>query len=382
LDHDAPGVDERNDPGFRPLPTRSPYYERVQAAGARGPSGRYAHGKGWWSDYGRDPRDDYRRLHEGVVLWDLNAECGTGLRGPDALRFADYLCANKLSDLAVGMCRYTPICDEQGVLLSEAVVLRPFPDTVWISNGPIDVLLWAKAHALHSPLDVEVVDPQVPVLSLVGPLAKAVMGQVAPSAADLAHFRCVATEIAGVAVVVARTAWSGAFGYELYPLGMERALEVWDAVAAAGASFDLVVTGTHNPRAFEYGYSDVCLWTNTFQMTPLEHSGTRFVDLDGADFIGREALRQAREKGVRRRVVGLTFDETLPELESHWPVVDAEGLAGHVLGTIESFTLDRWIGRALVDIRVPYGARVTVRLPDGTTSATVGPYRFLKEPAR
>ena len=62
-------------------------------------------------DYGRDPLVEYRAITQGVTLWDVGAERQAQLRGPDALSFADYLSPRDLLDLAVGRCRFTPVCD-------------------------------------------------------------------------------------------------------------------------------------------------------------------------------------------------------------------------------------------------------------------------------
>ena len=66
-------------------------------------------------DYGRDPRADYDAMIERVTLWDVGAERQTELRGPDAVRFADYLAPRDLTDLEPGCCRFTPVLDHRGL---------------------------------------------------------------------------------------------------------------------------------------------------------------------------------------------------------------------------------------------------------------------------
>ena len=90
---------------------RSPYFERTLEAGA---IGFMVYNHTYMPlDYGRDPMVDYRAITEGVTLWDVGAERQAQLRGPDALSFADYLSPRDLLDLAVGRCRFTPVCESR-----------------------------------------------------------------------------------------------------------------------------------------------------------------------------------------------------------------------------------------------------------------------------
>ena len=100
--------------------------------------------------------------------------------------------------------------------------------------------------------------------------------------------------------VVSRTGWSGGPGYEVFPLGSERALEVWDAVAAAGQPLGMLVCGPNVPRALERGITDIA-WFHNLGVNALE-AAERLVDLDAGEFVGRErAARRRATAGIRRR---------------------------------------------------------------------------------
>ena len=126
---------------LHPTIRRSPYFERTVRAGA---CDFMVYNHTYMPlDYGRDPRDDYAAMVERVTLWDVGAERQAELRGPDALAFADHLAPRRLSDLAVGECRYTPVCDRAGEIMCECIVLRPAADVVWFSHSDVDLTLWA-----------------------------------------------------------------------------------------------------------------------------------------------------------------------------------------------------------------------------------------------
>ena len=75
-------------PPLYPNVRRSPYFPETERAGCT----EYMVYNHMYMpiSYGRDPVVDYRALTEAVTLWDVGAERQTELRGPDALRLAEY----------------------------------------------------------------------------------------------------------------------------------------------------------------------------------------------------------------------------------------------------------------------------------------------------
>ncbi len=330
-------------------------------------------------DYGRDPREDYDALVEGVTLWDVGAERQTKLRGPDALRFANYLAPRDLTDLEVGGCRYTPVCDDRGEIMCDCVVLRPEPDLVWFSHGDVDLELWAHGLALAHRYDVAVCEADVPPLQLQGPLASRVLAPICShDVAQLPRFRCVVTEVAGVAAVVSATGWSKEAGYEIYPLGSARAADIWDALVEAGRPHGLLVTGPNIVRAVEQGITDTQYRMNS-GMNPIEAGLEAMLDLDGADFVGRDALLAVRAAGARRKTIGLTLEgDPVPRLDDFWPVLDGRRReVGVVRWAVWSYALETSIAIALVDSSAAASEGLTVATPDGDRRAQPHPIPFV-----
>jgi aminomethyltransferase len=334
---------------LHPTIRRSPYFERTVRAGA---CDFMVYNHTYMPlDYGRDPRADYAALVERVTLWDVGAERQAQLRGPDALALADHLAPRRLSDLGVGECRYTPVCDRAGEIMCECIVLRPEADVVWFSHSDCDLTLWATGLALARGDDVAVAEADVAPMQLQGPRAADVMA--AAAGADigrLGRFRCAPRTIARVDCIVSNTGWSREPGYEIYPLGSDRAGAVWDALVAAGEPHGLLVTGPNIVRAVEQGISDTQYATNS-GMNPLEAGMGALLDLDRPGFVGRDALRAVRERGPARRTVGLVCDgPPFPVMEQHWPVRAPSGApAGVARWAVYSFALERNIAVVLVD---------------------------------
>jgi glycine cleavage system aminomethyltransferase T len=360
-----------------PTIRRSPYFERTLRAGA---CDFMVYNHTYMPmDYGRDPRADYAALVERVTLWDVGAERQAELRGPGALALADHLAPRRLSDLGVGECRYTPVCDRAGAIMCECIVLRPAADVVWFSHSDVDLTLWATGLALARGDDAAVTEADVAPMQLQGPRAADVMATLGgDEVAGLARFRCIDVRLAGVECVVSNTGWSREPGFEIYPIGSTRAPAVWDALVAAGEPHGLLVTGPNIVRAVEQGISDTQYATNS-DMNPIEAGMGPLLDLDRPDFVGRDALRAVRERGPTRHTVGLVCDGSpFPIMERLWPVSAPDGRpAGEARWAVYSFALERNIAVVLVDAGLDSAGGFMVEAPDGARRGEPHPIPFV-----
>ena len=334
------------------------------------------------ADYGRGLAD-YTALTTDVALWDVGAERQTQLKGPDAVRFADYLVTSRVGDFTAGRCKYTYCCDETGRVICDPVLLVPADDTVWLSHGNVDLLLWVKGIALHSSFDVVVDEPDIAPMQVQGPKSRDLLREViGASIDDLGYYRCMTVAIAGTDVVVSRTGWSGGLGYEIYPLDSAGALGVWRAVAEAGEAFGLLVTGPNVARAIECGITDTTFYSG-LGANALEMGRSHLVDLDKDQYMGRDALRAIAKAGPARATVGLLGPpERLPRGEDVWTIERGGAQVGRLRWVTFSPALQRAIAIAVIDTpSSAVGTEVTVVYPGGSAAMTVTTLPFVdKDP--
>lgn len=348
-----------------PPTRRSPYWDGAEAAGQQ-----------WFIVYNHmyfplayrnTPYSDYVALTERAALWDVGCERQTQFKGPDALKLLDYISSRDLSKIEVGQCRYTLILDEDGAVINDPVVLRPFDDTVWISHGDADITLWAKGFAKAKGFDVEISEPDVAPLQVQGPAALSILNSITDAdLSTLRYYRCVVTRVAGIDAVVSNSGWSGGIGYEIYPFTSDRAIELWNAILAAGEPYGLQVTGANPIVALERGVTDINLWSG-LGTNPYENGLARIVDLDREEFIGKEALQAAVASGIRRKTVGILIDEhRIPwQGGKPWPIRNESGAEGVARWANFSFGLRKFAALGLVDAAVELGDRITIDA-DGT----------------
>jgi len=358
---------------FGPWYRKSPFFDAARRAGAQAYD---LYNKMYIPSHYRDPVDEYWHLVNHVTLWDVGCERQLEIAGPDGLAFMEYLTPRDLDACAVGQAKYVILTDEDGGIINDPVLTRLRRDTFWLSTADSDVLLWARGVARHSDFDVRIREPDVSPLQVQGPKSKDVLAAlVGPKALRLEYYHFLEAAIDGIPVLVTRTGWSAEVGYEIYLRDGRRGTELWDAVMAAGARFQIRPTGPSEYRRIEAGIlnypSDINLDTN-----PYEAGLGRLVDLDKeADFIGKEALATIKREGVKRKLVGVEVpgDEVIrPWLPEPWPV-RKDGLeVGTLTALAMSPRLKKNIGYAWVPVQHSrIGTEIEIVTPAGPRKAVV-----------
>jgi glycine cleavage system aminomethyltransferase T len=363
---------------LRPNTARTPYFSRTEQAGAihyEPYNNTY-----WPRSYGRDRAEEFQAIMERAVLIDVGCERTVELRGPDALAFADYLCTRNLQTMKPNRARHTVVCEPNGVIFCEAIVVKLAEDRIWIGHGPVDFPEWCRAIHLDTSFDVRVELTQVFPLAVQGPRAYEIMQQLVPEAADMKFFQWTRADIAGVDSIIVRSGYTGAFGFEIYPFDPDEAPTVWDVVVEAGGPYGMMITPMVGPN-FERAVTDY-RHGDLLDLNPFEARLERAVNMDKESFVGKAALQRILDAGVKRQMLGARFhtDQPLPVLEEYWPIrpiSPGEPSPGVINWAINSFILNEPIGYAIVSRDLSPGQTITVEHPAGTVQAELVELPFM-----
>ena len=175
------------------------------------------------------------------------------VKGPDAGRFLDMLYTGVMSTLGIGKCRYGLMCNENGFLSDDGVVIRLSEDT-WLchtTTGGADRIHghmedWLQCEWWDWQVYVANVTEQYAQIAVAGPKARKVLealGGMDVSAEAMPFMTFADGTLGGLPVRVHRISFSGELSYEIaVAAGLGRAL--WDKLAEVGAAFGVMPYGT------------------------------------------------------------------------------------------------------------------------------------------
>jgi aminomethyltransferase len=358
---------------------RSPYFEATVRAGCKAYD---VYNHTLLPGYYDDPNVEYGLLLEGVVVWDVGAEWTIEVSGPDADRLIDMLTCRDLTRCEVKQAKYMLVTAHDGGIVNDPVLLHVDEGRWWMQCADSDAGLYALGVATGLGLDVNVFHPDVYPMQVQGPSsAKTLEKLVGPAIYDLRYYWCDRFEVDGMPVVISRTGFTAAPGFEVNCLEFSQGDALWEAVLAAGEEFGIRVAAPSMAKRIEAGMmnhgSDMTLEHNPFQIMGLE----RLVEEQPQDYIGKEALERIRVEGVRDKLVGIEFEAEggfdIDPADS-WPVFHDGTQVGRVTDAVWSPRLERNIGYVWVPIELSHpGIRLDVESQHGHLVGTTAAIPFV-----
>jgi aminomethyltransferase len=221
--------------------------------------------------------------------------------------------------VSVGQVIYTPWCDERGKVIDDGTVSR-LEENVYRWTAADPSLRWFTQNSIGMDVQIEDISESVAALSLQGPTSGRLLKSITEVGIEnLKYFRVTTAEIAGVAVEISRTGYTGDLGYEIW-IPAEKAIRVWDALMEAGRAFDIHPAGmlALDVARIEAGLLLIDVDFNSSKKaiieaqkySPFEMGLKRLVNLDKGRFVGQKALSEEQRRGHAREIVGLEIDWT------------------------------------------------------------------------
>ncbi len=250
-----------------------------------------------------DPEDggamrEYEALTESVTLWDVAVERQIRVKGPDAEALTNYVVTRDVTSMDPMDGKYVILCNEDGGVLNDPVLLRPAEDEFWFSISDSTLMMWLQGVAVDSGLDVEIDEIDVAPMQIQGPLAEDVMVDVVgDEVSDVPYYGLMGAEIDGCEVLISQTGFSGEKGYEIYVRDAhENAERVWDPVMASVKDHGGMQIAPGHHRRIAAGImswgQDLDHETSPFQV----NLGYQVPDDKEADYIGKDALEEQQEQ--------------------------------------------------------------------------------------
>jgi dimethylglycine oxidase len=288
----------------------------------------------WWSPV---VVAEHRACRERAGIFDLTPFTKVEVSGPGALDFLQRLAANDV-DKPIGTIVYTAMLSPRAGIMCDLTITRWAEDRFWVVTGGAvgrHDIAWMSKH-LPSDGSVRFEDrtSSLCCIGLWGPLARDLVGSV--TAADLSnetlpYMRAGEFDIGAVPCRALRLSYVGELGWEIYaPSEFGRML--WDTLWEAGRAVGAAACGgaAYDSLRLEKGYR---LWGQDIdeEHDPYEAGIGWAVRLSKeADFIGRDAAAEIKERGVSRKLCCLVTDDPSVILVGKEPLLDGGSPVGYV----------------------------------------------------
>lgn len=243
-----------------------------------------------------------------TVGWYLWTHQIVEVTGEDCTEFLEWIYPKNIGNLAIGRERYTPMLDEKGEIIDDVVIFRMGEKKYWISTlFRAEMFRWFEAHKGEYQAAWEDITPQWEMYAVQGPKSLEMVNQLTERPSDdQKFFEIRENKIEGIPVYINRAGFTGEkLGFEIY-------FPKQEAPKMEGKLRELAESlGGKEVTEFQ-----VMAWTlpceaGFYYMRDLRHTNPYEVGLAGGinwdkEFIGKEALKEIRDQGAKREVVGFT----------------------------------------------------------------------------
>jgi aminomethyltransferase len=324
---------------------------------------------------------EHKAVREGVGLFDVSHLGKALVRGTGAAEFVNACFTNDLARIAPGKAQYTLCCTDDGGTVDDLIAyLRSDYEVFLIPNAANTAAVVARL-AAAAPAGVEVVDQHrdFAVLAIQGPSSDELL-QALGLPVDHEYMSFADATVAGAAITVCRTGYTGERGYELV-VPATAAVAVWDAVVAAGEPFGVRACGlgARDTLRTEMGYP-LHGHELSAEISPVMARAGWAVGWKKPAFWGKQALETQRAEKTVRTLRGLLAQgRGIPRPGMSVAAADGAPIGEITSGTF-SPTLRQGVALALLDQAVEDDATVVVDVRGRSEAFTVTKPPFVGPP--
>jgi aminomethyltransferase len=259
---------------------------------------------------------EHQWTRESCSFFDVSHLGEVSVSGAGSLAFLQHRLTSDIGRAGPGKIVYAILCDEQGRALDDILVYGGSDGAYYIIVNAANISKDVAAFKKYAPAGVKVEDysEHMACIAVQGPKSQAVLEKLFGfKLAEMAYYTHREEKFEGQTVWVSRTGYTGEDGFEIFS-GNESAPAIWDLLVRDGKALGASPAGlgARNTLRLEAGNP---LYGHELdeQTTPLE-AGMKFVvAFEKGDFVGRAALLEQKEKGVRKRLAGFKMkDRSIP----------------------------------------------------------------------
>mmetsp|Transcript_20013 Transcript_20013/g.29973 ORF Transcript_20013/g.29973 Transcript_20013/m.29973 type:complete len:909 (+) Transcript_20013:53-2779(+) len=309
-------------------------------------------------------KKEVKAAREGAALFDQSYFGKYLIRGKDSRKFMDYVSSARLDEEAAppGRVVYTAWCNQRGGVEADLTVTC-LPDggmdaEFYIAAGGATAthnLRWLQKIQRDENFDCEIVDisDKYSMLSLQGPesrkiLEKALDTEFKESLESLPFSNARYVTVNGKSLLLIRLTFVGELGFEFH-VPYDDAVDLYNTLQNAADKIGVniqdagyaAIDSMSAEKGYRHWHADLSNAVTPFEANiGFTVSGSLKTK---SQFLGREALEEAKEKGLRKKLVCLVVDDEkapLHGLETIWK-------DGECVGYVKSTAFGHTIGKSI-----------------------------------
>ena len=299
-------------------------------------------------------KEEHLAVRNNVGVFDVSHMGEFWVKGPNALRFIQYVTSNDASVLIPGKVQYTCMPNGDGGIVDDLLVYCIDSQTYLLVVNAANIekdwahlCKYAPEYGITPGKELYNASDEICQLAIQGPNALKIMRRICDYPVDeMEYYTFRKMTVAGIKdAIFSTTGYTGAGGCEVY-VANEDAEKLWNGVFEAGAPEGIrpIGLGARDTLRLEMGF---CLYGNDIDDTtsPLEAGLgwiTKFIDSKG-DFIDKDYMLKQKANGLTRRSCG--FEMVDKGIARHgYEVCSADG---EVIGFVTSGTMSPSLGKAI-----------------------------------
>ncbi|MFK8137677.1 MAG: glycine cleavage system aminomethyltransferase GcvT [Bdellovibrionales bacterium] len=296
-------------------------------------------------------KEEHACVRNQVGLFDVSHMGEVFFRGDKSLESLQWMTSNDVSKLKAGDAQYSVIPNKTGGIVDDIIIYcleenREYMVCVNAANTAKDVS-WFQEN--NKGADISDESSSWGQIAIQGKNSVALMQSVfGKEIAETAYFKFKMDDYQGAKAIIARTGYTGEDGFEVF-IQESGVVALWKELMDKGQSLGVqaIGLGARDTLRTEMKYS---LYGHeiTDDTNPYEASLGWTVKPDKGDFLGKEEIINAKNKGLNRKLIGLEMlDRGIPR--DNYELENADGQKiGFITSGTQSPSLAKAIGIAYV----------------------------------
>jgi len=315
-------------------------------------------------------------------LFDVSHMGEIEIAGKDALAAVQRISSNDASKLHVGQAHYAGLTTFEGTFVDDMLVYRMAPNHFMLVVNASNITKdygWIDAQIKEAG-EAAVVDSssRYALIAIQGPAALDVLQPLSSTELqDIKYYWFTHGEVANARALISRTGYTGEDGFEIFvPPNM--ADRVWLAILESGRAADVIPCGLGARDTLRLEAAMRLYGNDIDESTTVLEADLGWVIGWNKEFIGHERLREQKDTGLTRKLVGFEMIDRGIARHGH-QVVRGETPIGVVTSGTQTPFLKKAIGMAYVpiDLAKP-GAELSIDIRGRVATARVVPMPFYK----